>query len=336
MKLIFPSSVVGALFLFIACMPSIYPPGHAVRLPQLTETDFLTKDDIRLPVRRWMPESGEPGAIIIAVHGFNDYSNFFSDTGRYLSTLGIASYAFDQRGFGASPSPGYWSGTPAYTNDLEEFTRQIKGRHPNIPVYLLGESMGGAVVIVAMQSGSMPDVDGVILSAPAVWGWELMPWYQQLLLWVTAHSVPWMTVTGEGVGVKPSDNIEMLRALGRDPLVIKETRVEAVYGLVNLMDNAMRKSSGINGRTLFLYGEKDEIIPRVPIYKALSSLPVNDDSGLVKVAIYENGYHMLLRDLQADIPWKDIVSWIQSPGKPLPSGADERGLSTLAKVNDNS
>ncbi len=36
----------------------------------------------------------------------------------------------------------------------------------------------------------------------------------------------------------PSDNIEMLRALGKDPLVIKRTRIDALKGLVDLMSNA--------------------------------------------------------------------------------------------------
>ena len=48
---------------------------------------------------------------------------------------------------------------------------------PRVPLYLLGESMGGAVAVVAMtgESGTRPpDVDGVILAAPAVWGRSTM------------------------------------------------------------------------------------------------------------------------------------------------------------------
>jgi hypothetical protein len=31
---------------------------------------------------------------------------------------------------------------------------------------------------------------------------------------------------------------------------------------------------------------------------------------------------MLLRDLQAEVVWKDIAAWIDRPNLPLPSGAD--------------
>ena len=324
---------LGLIFVFIACMPAVYPPGHAVMPPTLTDDAFITEDGVRLPVRTWMPESDSPKALIIAVHGFNDYSNFFSSAGEYFSTLGIGSYAFDQRGFGATSTRGFWSGVSAYSHDLFEFSRQVREKHPELPLYLLGESMGGAVVIVAMNRLNPPDVDGVILSAPAVWGREVMPWYQRALLWITAHTLPWMTLTGESMAVTPSDNIEMLRRLGRDPLVIKETRVEAVYGLVDLMDEALQKSSHISSPTLFLYGEKDEIIPKAPIMKTLQTLPTQDKAGPVQVAFYKNGYHMLLRDLQAPVLWRDIAAWIESPKSPLPSGADQRGFEKLVVLN---
>lgn len=320
------------VFVGIACTPAVHAPGNTIMSPQLTGEAFITADGARLPVRTWMPEPDNLKALIIAVHGFNDYSNFFSSAGEFLSTLGIGSYAFDQRGFGAAPNRGFWPGVPAYAHDLFEFSKQIRDKHPALPIYLLGESMGGAVVIVAMNGQTSPDVDGVILSAPAVWGREVMPWYQRTLLWLTAHTFPGMTLTGESMEIVPSDNIEMLRALGRDPLVIKETRVETIYGLVDLMDEALQKSSKLRSPTLFLYGEKDAVIPKAPILKTLQTL-ATDKSKPVQVAFYENGYHMLLRDLQAPVLWRDIAAWIESPQNPLPSGADRRGLAKLLILN---
>ena len=57
-------------------------------------------------------------------------------------------------------------------------------------------------------------------------------------LWLVAHALPWYKLTGEGLNITPSDNIPMLRALAADPLVIKATRADAVWGVVNLMDRA--------------------------------------------------------------------------------------------------
>ena len=103
---------------------------------------------------------------------------------------------------------------------------------------------------------------GIILVAPAVWSRDTMPYYQRAALWIAAHTFPGKRLTGDGLDIKPSDNTEMLRALSRDPLVIKETRVDVLYGISNLMDEATLGINGFNTNTLVLYGKNDDIIPR--------------------------------------------------------------------------
>ena len=214
-----------------------------------------------------------------------------------------------------------WSGKTRYINDLYLLIHLIKQQYPHLPVYLLGESMGGAVIINAMAARQSATVDGIILAAPALWARETMPWYQTGLLWTLAHTVPWLRLTGEGVEVQASDNIPMLRELGRDPLVIKKTRVDAINGLADLMDDAYRHSDKLSVRSLILYGEKDEIIPKQPTYDFIHRFlkhSANDKT----VAIYPKDYHMLLRDLKAQVTWQDIVLWINQKSGKLPSGAD--------------
>lgn len=309
-------------------MPVTYPPGAKNNAAQLGENIFLTEDGASLPLRHWLPKT-EPRAIIIALHGFNDYSRFFNLPGEYFSKRGIACFAYDQRGFGMAPHRGLWAGGETYTKDLQVLVGLVKQRYPERPVYLLGESMGGAIVITAMSQADMPEVAGAILAAPALWARSTMPWYQTGLLWTLAHTMPWLTLTGEGVHVVASDNIEMLRSLGRDPWVIKATRVETVYGLTDLMDEAFSSAASLHGNTLMLYGEKDEIIPKEPTYAFLQQF-LQTDAGKKTVAIYQNGYHMLLRDLQAPTAWKDIVAWIDASLEKLPSGADNRARELLS------
>jgi alpha-beta hydrolase superfamily lysophospholipase len=319
-----------ALLLLMAlsgCMPVTYPPGAKNSAAQLSENAFLTDDGASLPMRHWLPSS-EPQAILVALHGFNDYSRFFDMPGEYLSKQGIACFAYDQRGFGAAPQHGLWAGSETYNEDLKVFVQLLKQRYPQYPLFLLGESMGGAVIITALGQRPLPDVAGVILSAPALWARSTMPWYQTGLLWTLAHSLPWLTLTGSGVHVMASDNIDMLRDLGRDPLVIKATRVETVYGLSDLMDAAYDSANALRGNTLILYGEKDEIIPKEPTYAFLQQV-LEHDSANKTIAIYSQGYHMLLRDLQAVTAWEDIAAWILSGADRLPSGADIRAKELL-------
>jgi alpha-beta hydrolase superfamily lysophospholipase len=256
------------------------------------------------------------------LHGFNEYSRFFEEAGPWLADrFGIASYAYDQRGFGEAVNRGVWPGEVALANDLVAAVTAIQARHPHTPLFLVGESMGGAIIMSAMAAPDSPAVDGVILLAPAVWGRSSMPWYQNLALWMAAHTIPGIGVTGRGLGIRASDNIEMLKARGRDPLVIKQTRIDAVYGLVNLMDQAMAATPNLYGRMLVLYGDKDQLIPPGAITEMVARLPSDTDNRR-RIGLYAAGYHMLLHDLQREVVWNDIGSWIIDPAAPLPSLAD--------------
>lgn len=322
------------IFLFMllsGCQPESYPSGAERNRPELHDHYFLTEDGKFLPLHRWLPKKKTTRAVIIGVHGFNDYSLFFQQPAEFFRSKGIACFAYDQRGFGASPQRGFWAGAETYTKDLQSFVRVIKANYPGLPIYLLGESMGAAVVIAAIREARMPTVEGVILAAPGLWPREIMPWYQTTLLWILAHTVPWLTLTGEGVAVKLSDNREIVRALDNDPLVLRKTRVEAMYGLTDLMDLAFYNASYLSGNILLLYGEKDNIVPKEAIYVFLKRFFEGGTQGKT-VGFYPNGYHMLLRDLNAHILWQDIFAWIDHDGSgKLPSGADRRAKEQLLK-----
>jgi alpha-beta hydrolase superfamily lysophospholipase len=316
------AAFVLALLWVAACTPTVRGPGPLLANPSLTQDNIVAADGALLPLHRWLPD-GKPRAVLLAVHGFNDYGNFFAAPGTWFAARGVAAYAYDQRGFGAAPDPGLWPGTAALCADLTAAARLLRARHPDVPLYLLGESMGGAVTMTAMTGDDPPPADGIILSAPAVWARSMMPGYQRGALWIAAHTVPWMTVTGRGLQRRPSDNIEMLRALGRDPLVIKETRIDALWGLANLMDAALAAAPRLPGPALILYGEHDEIIPEEPIDKMIAALPGVGLGSSRQVIRYKGGYHMLLRDLDAETVWRDILAWIDRPDRLPPSVAQQ-------------
>lgn len=318
-----------ALFagLAVGCAPVVVAPGPAITTPALQGDRLVAADGTGLALRSWLPAEGAPRAVIVALHGFNDYGTFIAGAAAHLADRGIATYAYDQRGFGETPARGMWPGVEALADDLGAVTGRVRARHPKTPLYLLGASMGAAVIMVAMTGAAPPAADGLILSGPAVWGRAIMPFYQRWALAVAAHTVPWLILTGRGLKILASDNIEMLRALGRDPLVIKETRVDTIYGLVNLMDAAFDAAPRLRAPALILYGANDEVIPKEPTRRMIARLPAAARDRQ-RLALYAKGYHMLLRDLQAKTVWRDIEGWIEHPARPLASGADARARET--------
>lgn len=298
---------LAILIVLTGCCPKYVSQAPPEPLPTALSADvFTTPDNTILPLRTWLPHNRIDG-VIIAVHGFNDYSNFIRQSTTFLNDHNLAVYSYDQRGFGKSSTRGQWSDLDTLASDLIVLIELVKQKYPSIPVYILGHSMGGAVTIVALTREDAPRVAGAVLLAPAVWARSEMPFYQRWSLWLAAHTIPWKKVTGESLDVTASDNIEMLRELGRDPLVIKETRIDAIYGLSNLMDEAYNSAEYLDNDVLLLYGEKDEIIPQKPVIKFHNRLLARKGHQFI---LYKNGFHMLLRDLQAALVRIDIVEWI--------------------------
>ena len=316
------------------CAPQLQPPRADNAAPQLLADRLIMNDGAALPLRQWQP-AGEPKAVILALHGFNDYSFSFDAPARTWAAAGIATFAYDQRGFGATPYRGLWAGEDRMIEDLRVASALLRARYPATPLYLLGESMGGSVVMAAAASTDPPAADGLILASPAIWGRDTQGPIQSGALWMAAHTVPWLEMTGEGLNIHPSDNIAMLRQLGRDPLVIKETRVDAIYGLVNLMDLAYDAAPRLRGRALVLYGSREDILPGSAVVAMLRRLPA-DAAPRPRIALYPKGYHMLLRDLDAATVRDDIVAWIADPAAPLPSGGDILAEKVLATDDDDS
>jgi acylglycerol lipase len=228
--------------------------------------------------------------------------------GPWWAAHGVSVYAYDQRGFGAAPNAGVWAGAPTMREDLDDFVEAVRARFPRVPVFALGESMGGSVVLTAMASDRPPRVDGVILVAPAVWAREDMPVSYRTALWLGVRLVPGMHVSGEGLHILATNNIPVLRKLAHDPLYQHSARVDQVYGLVNLMDEARKAPLhlSVDPPILFIYGSNDQVIPAAPTQAVAQELGTR-----ATVIRYANGYHMLLRDLEGQSRWNDVLAWIE-------------------------
>ena len=327
MKTLRAPIVLLALFLLGACAPRLEPAGPAIQFPALSDSQIIMADGAALPLRRWLPD-GAPRAVIVALHGFNDYSRAFEQPATYWAQRGIATYALDQRGFGNAPHRGIWAGHETMAADATAAVALIRARHTGRPVFLAGESMGGAIAMIA-AAGGMLKADGLILVAPALRGRRYIGFLPRATLWLGARIIPWMELTGRGLRIQASDNIPMLRALGADPLIIKETRVDAIKGLVDTMDAAILSAPDTDIPSLVLYGSRDELVPERPVVDMIAALPPGIGH---RAAVYRSGWHLLLRDLKAQIVLDDIAAWIADRSAPLPSGADRAAREAIAET----
>ena len=126
---------------FTGCVAVMQVGGPESMTPHLTDSGFVAADGVELPMRHWQPKDEKPWAVIVALHGMNDYSNAFDAFGKAASNMGVAVYAYDQRGFGSAPKPGIWAGWQTMVRDLRDVSVLLKGAYPGTPFYVLGDNL---------------------------------------------------------------------------------------------------------------------------------------------------------------------------------------------------
>ncbi len=265
------------------------------------------------PERVWQPAGPERGRVV-ALHGFGDHKGAFEGLGRRLAEQGFRVLAFDQRGFGEQRDRLFWPGTEALVAQAREVVRRERARSPQLPVVLLGESMGGAVALLAASGPGAVPVDGLVLVAPAVWGGDSLPSLYRATMRMLADLVPWLRVSGRGLPVRPAEDLEVVRAIARDPLYLHEPRADAVAGLLALMDAAQAAGPALAVRTLLLVPGRDDIVP-TRVQLAFAGTIAAPDCRLL---LYPEARHLMLRDHGRERVWHDLSAWLEHA--PPPSG----------------
>jgi alpha-beta hydrolase superfamily lysophospholipase len=308
----------------VGCVALSTPEGPAIMPPEQDSDHFVMKDGARLPYRVWRPD-GAVKAVVLALHGFNDSRNAWEIPAPDYTAAGILLYAPDQRGFGAAPGRGLWPGTESLVDDAAEMAALLRARHPGQRLVLMGESMGGAV-LMCTETRRRPDVDGYVLMAPAVWGRARMNFFFQAALWLAATTVPGLTVSRSPIQIRPSDNNDALIRLSNDPLTVHATRFDTLRGLVNLMDAALAAAPAFTAPSLVLYGAHDDLVPPAATALLWRTLPPSAIR-----AFYPQGFHLLSRDLDRATVNADVAAYITAGTRPaVAESAAKAWLATQA------
>lgn len=281
------------------------------------QRQFIMSDGAAIPVRIW-PSHGTSRFIILAYHGFNDSRDNWEDVAPLFNEAGVTIMAPDQRGFGQAPMRGGWAGYQRMARDVKEEAEMIRRDYPDQPLYLMGESMGGAVIYTALTDMGPLPIKGAILLAPAIWDIGLAP---RAFLDMLAFFAPRYEVTAKDIPVHPvaSNNQAALRRLYYDPLSLHSTQLKSAKGLVKLMHHAYRRVGAAHQPVLCIYGDSDQFVPPAAMRKFWKKLQPPRKFDYVPQA-----YHLLSRDDHRKQITNDILSWMNHPGDTLPSGGEER------------
>ncbi|KZV85843.1 alpha/beta-hydrolase [Exidia glandulosa HHB12029] len=272
-----------------------------------------------------------PKAVVVAVHGFIEHIDRFTHVFPQFQKRGILVFAYDQRGFGktALDTTGKKSKHSAYGKfsgheqlaDLEFFLRHAKTLAPNVPLFLLGHSMGGGEVLsfVTNTESSAPGRDelidglaGVIASSPLVAQTTPAPRWKRALGGHIATFLPWMSFPAP---VDPTDlcqDKQVSETFANDPLIIHKASLKGLKDMLNRADNLLGsyyQNWPVDLPILIVHGDNDKVASFDASKKLHDKLTANDKT----FTPYRGGYHELHNEPEEkDKVIEQWVSWIEA------------------------
>jgi acylglycerol lipase len=265
---------------------------------------FAASDGAPVPYRLWLPK--QPHAALLLLHGVCDYSGAFDAVGPKLVRAGIAAMAYDQRGFGATPSRGRWAGDARLVEDVADAARFFRTRLvAGTPLFVLGESMGGAIAIHAAASLADLDPAGLVLVAP---GALASPLRHSLYGWLIYF---FRRIAGEAeLVVERVDSSDLSASaairLLVDPMVMRSINAELLEGVIALAHSAVDAARHVRVPTLTMVGAKDDLLRRECILELHRNL-----AGPRAWADIKDGPHLLLHWKRGAEVLRTVRRWIE-------------------------
>jgi alpha-beta hydrolase superfamily lysophospholipase len=234
-----------------------------------------------------------------------DYSGAFDEIGPDLAGAGFAVLAYDQRGFGATASSGHWTSRNRMVGDLVDAARFIRqGMASGLPLFLIGESMGGGIAIDAAARG-VADVSGIVLAAPSSLAcplrYRIASWVARLLV-RAAPSVELVFTRLSGWELTLGAALRLLF----DPLILRGLRPHMFFGLIRLAAGEVNAASKVRTPVLTLMGARDDILLRNCVRTVHQKF-----MGQKEQQDFPDGPHMLLHWTHRKLVLKKIIYWLQ-------------------------
>lgn len=290
-------------------------------------------DHSRLFVNAWLPDIA-PKAVVMLSHGMAEHSGRYARLGEALCAAGFALYAHDQRGHGKTAAQGvlghfaHEDGWSKVVGDLASLTQAISQRHTDLPLFLLGHSMGSYIAqAYVMHHGA--SVQGAILSGSN---------YQPVTLYRSAKQIArlerwrqgptgrsalidWLSFGAFNKAFKPtrtrfdwlSRDPEQVDLYIRDPLCgfrcTNQFWVDLLGGLQQISKPSNLKQIDASLPLLVIGGECDPVSQGKRL-KDLADALAEAGHQRVDLQLYPQARHELFNETNRAEVTRDVIDWL--------------------------
>uniref|UniRef100_A0A1A8PLE0 Monoglyceride lipase n=1 Tax=Nothobranchius rachovii TaxID=451742 RepID=A0A1A8PLE0_9TELE len=306
-------SDVLTMLVSIADEPSMPEPGAIPRRsPQgvlYTELQHIVNaDGLHLFCRYWEP-AGPPRALVFIAHGAGEHSGPYDEIAQRLKDVSLLAFAHDHVGHGQSEGERMnIKDFQVYVRDSLQHIDLMKSRHPDLPVFIVGHSMGGAISILSACERPS-EIVGVVLIAPMVkMNPESATPFKVFVAKILNHMLPSL----------PLGSIES-KWISRDPHQVEaynndelnyHGRLRVSFGMQLMVatERIEKEIPNIKCPFLILHGDADKLCDIQGSKMMYENAPSSDK----RIKLYDGGYHALHHDLPEVVEsvLKDVSDWI--------------------------
>ncbi len=297
--------------------------------------EIRSSDEKKIYIKKWSP-SIPPKAIIQVVHGMAEHVERYNKFAEFFTKNGLIVYAHDQRGHGKTAEPGKLGffapkkGWKLVIDDVERVSEIIKKENPQLPIFLLGHSMGSLISRAHILKNNIY-LNGVIFSGTSGLSGLIIPFgkFIALLQGVFKDKTkPSKLMTNLSFGsynkpFKPtktpfdwlSRDDQMNMEYWKDKFCGFTCSNRFFFDLLSIISYINKKTNSLNiPKTLpmfLLSGSMDPVgdfgKDVKKIYNKYRNLGVEN----IKIKLYEGGRHEMLNETNRNEVYNDIKKWIK-------------------------
>jgi alpha-beta hydrolase superfamily lysophospholipase len=256
--------------------------------------------------RAWLPRETE--RVLAIVHGFAEHSGRYDTLGAWFAARGCAVHSYDQRGHGRSDGPRrHIESFDEYLDDLDRFLERVAGEHPDLPLFLVGHSMGG-LVAAAHACERSTRAAAIVLSGPAL---RLPDDFSPLRLRAVRLLRRLAPRVAMKSGIDPdglSRDPEVVRNYLEDPLVDTRMTFSHAASLLEALQRTAATASRVRAPMLLLHGADDPICPVEGSRAFHAGLAVPGSA----LRIYPRLRHEIFNEPERETVYQDLLDWLRA------------------------
>ena len=260
----------------------------------------------RLYRQSWLPEERLRAAILL-VHGLGEHSGRYEYLAAHCTARGFAVHAIDHYGHGRSEGlKGHVERFSVYLDGLRALRDDLRENETDLPLYLLGHSMGG-LIAAAFLGEDQASFRGCVLSGPALQSEAEPP----ALVMAFVRLISMLAPTAPLIGLDPSGvsrDPEVVKAYVRDPLVHHgKASARLIAELSSAMRSTLASAPDIELPLLIMHGDADQLT------SPAGSQALYDAAGSADktLRLYAGLYHEIFNEPERDQVLAEMSTWLE-------------------------